>query len=115
MIELESKIIPAKIYNSKFWLSNCDISFLSEKLNISLEESEFKILNKSDYIFDNEGYTCMWLLAESHLAVHSFPNENKSYIELSSCNRDKLEKFNIIMKTNYPELLLTKTIDINVY
>ena len=26
---------------------------------------------------------------ESHFAIHTFPEENKTYIELSSCNEEK--------------------------
>nr|DAO98746.1 MAG TPA: S-adenosylmethionine decarboxylase [Caudoviricetes sp.] len=35
----------------------------------------------------------MWLLTESHFAVHTFPEFGKTYIELSSCNPDFFTKF----------------------
>lgn len=56
-----------------------------------LVESKFKIVNFNEHFFPIEGYTCVWVLAESHLAIHTFPKNNTSYIQISSCNKDKLE------------------------
>ena len=38
-----------------------------------------------EHYFTPYGYTALFLLAESHFALHTFPEENKTYIELSSC------------------------------
>lgn len=51
------------------------------------------MLAVSEHHFSPQGYTCLWLLAESHLALHSFPEEAHTYIELSSCNAGKHRKF----------------------
>jgi S-adenosylmethionine decarboxylase len=58
-----------------------------------LKEAGFTILLFNEHHFPEQGYTCFWLLGESHLAIHTFPESGKSYIELSSCNKEKLEKF----------------------
>lgn len=53
----------------------------------------FTILNFVEHHFQPQGYTALWLLAESHCALHTFPEEERSYIELSSCNGDLYVNF----------------------
>ena len=55
--------------------------------------SGFTILGKLEHFFEPAGYTNLWLLAESHCALHTFPEETKTYIELSSCSIDKFQRF----------------------
>ncbi len=52
-----------------------------------LNESGFKILFFKDYYYQPFGYSAFWLLSESHFAIHTFPEDNKTYIQLSSCNK----------------------------
>lgn len=58
-----------------------------------LEQSTFNVLNYSEHHFEPQGWTALWLLGESHLAIHTFPEHKKSYIELSSCMMDKYVLF----------------------
>jgi len=46
-----------------------------------------------EHNFAPQGYTAIWLLSESHFAIHTFPEEHKTYIELSSCNREMYDRF----------------------
>ena len=48
-------------------------------------DSGFQILDKCEHYFPVQGYTGLWLLSESHFAIHTFPEEDKTYIELTSC------------------------------
>ncbi len=59
----------------------------------------FNILCFTDHHFTPQGYTALWLLTESHFAVHTFPEFGKSYIELSSCNLEFYQKFLELTKT----------------
>ncbi len=83
----------AEIYSTKYWVNTSDKKKLFKNLNKSLENANFKIINFIEHFFENQGYTCLWLISESHLALHTFPEANKSYIELSSCNNNKNEHF----------------------
>lgn len=90
---LSYKPLEAAIFNLKFWIKNIEpqeITTIFEKL---LKETGFGILNFSDHHFPVKGYTALWLLAESHLAIHTFPDNNYTYVELSGCNEDKTEEF----------------------
>ena len=41
--------------------------------------SGFTVLKFVDHAFEPQGYTALWLLAESHCALHTFPEEQKAY------------------------------------
>ena len=55
--------------------------------------SGFTVLKFIDHAFDSQGYTALWLLAESHCALHTFPEEQKAYLEISSCNSEMYVNF----------------------
>lgn len=100
-----NKILAAKIHNLRFWVSECDPIVLQTRFQEYLKEVDFVILNFTDYHFPVQGYTAFWLLAESHLAIHTFPDKGWSYIELSSCNQKK--------STDFQELILESKLQVN--
>ena len=75
----------AKMNNFKTWINTCDERFLEKTFDDILQKSKFSILGRVKHYFEPFGFTCLWLLGESHFAIHTFPEENKTYIELSSC------------------------------
>lgn len=85
----------AVMYNYSNWL-NYDIDKENESID-ELEklvlESGFNIVKKVDYHFPKQGYTALWLLSESHFAVHTFPEECRMYIEMSSCVKEYFDNF----------------------
>lgn len=83
----------AVMYNYNCWIDYVDEKMLGEKLEKMLVESGFNIISKTEHYFPIQGYTCLWLLSESHLAVHSFPEENKIYIEITSCVKKYFDTF----------------------
>lgn len=88
----------AEIFTYKQWISGTNPSKISELFTDLLIKSDFKIINQIEHHFDIQGYTCLWLISESHLAVHTFPEENKTYVELSSCNEAKNETFKKLLE-----------------
>ena len=75
----------AKMNRIAFWIEETK-PFIIKKMFINkLGESGFGILKQTEHYFEPQGYTGLWLLSESHFAVHTFPEENKTYVELSSC------------------------------
>ena len=83
----------AEIYNYRDWLPVTDPDKLVEKLSELLEVSGYTVLNFVEHHFEPEGYTSLWLLSESHLALHTFPEKQKSYLELSGCRKEMNEEF----------------------
>ena len=90
----------AEIFSYKEWISCTDENVLKHTLADILEMAEFEILNFTSHNFTPVGYTAVWLLGESHLAIHTFPEKKKTYLELSSCNASKNEDFKRILKTS---------------
>ena len=89
----------AEIFNFQGWIGETTPTKVKVMMEGMLNASGFTILEKVEHTFKPDGFTAVWILAESHLAVHSFPEENKTYIEISSCNRKKNEAFvNLIDK-----------------
>lgn len=83
----------AKIWNHSEWITETDPSVLKDKFDNIIRLSGFNILCFTDHHFTPQGYTALWLLTESHFAVHTFPEFGKTYIELSSCNPNFYTKF----------------------
>ena len=88
----------ARIDHFSTWIPDADHEKLRTQIHDMLVEAEFTVLNFMQHHFEPEGYTALWLLAESHCALHTFPEENKSYIELSSCNTEMYINFITIFK-----------------
>ena len=88
----------AKIWNHSQWVSETNPETLRKFYGEALKQAGFNVLSCSDHHFETQGYTALWLLSESHFAVHTFPEFGRSYIELSSCNLEYFNKFLNIIK-----------------
>lgn len=83
----------ARIWNNSTWVSETDPAVLKELFDELLRACGFKVLNYTEHHFQPQGFTALWLLAESHFALHTFPEFGRTYIELSSCNPEYFEKY----------------------
>lgn len=83
----------AELYNYKCWVDESDPTMLKSLGERLLHECEFEVLGFMEHHFSPQGYTCIWLLGESHLAIHTYPEHNKAYFELTSCVLSKNELF----------------------
>ena len=75
----------AEMFHFNGWLPYEDEKQFAEFCEQALIDSGFQILDKCEHYFPVQGYTGLWLLSESHFAIHTFPEEDKTYIELTSC------------------------------
>ncbi len=83
----------AQMFNYQNWVEETNPFVLREKYNQQLKDSGFSVLSFMEYHFEPFGYTAIWLLSESHFAIHTFPEESKSYVELSSCIEKQYREF----------------------
>lgn len=83
----------ARMWNKKWWLRETTPDTLKTRLEDMLNFAGFSILKYQDHHFNPQGFTVTWLLGESHLAVHTFPEAERSYVELSSCNWEMYVNF----------------------
>lgn len=87
----------AEIYSFQTWIRGTEPLILKKVYNDILLECEFNIFDFQEHFFNPCGYTAIWLLGESHFAIHTFPEHEKTYLELSSCNKNKYNKFKKIV------------------
>lgn len=83
----------ATIYNYSTWLSITEPKVLDELMVNNLQDAGFVVLSVNQHHFKPHGWTALYLLAESHLAIHTFPEHNTTYIELSSCVKKQFDNF----------------------
>jgi S-adenosylmethionine/arginine decarboxylase-like enzyme len=83
----------AAIWNKRGWVEETDPETLIKHYQWELGKADFDILGFMQYQFEPFGFSALWLLGESHFAVHTFPEENTTYVELSSCIKIKYDTF----------------------
>lgn len=83
----------AEIYNWKKWVDETRPDFLIAKYSADLEKAGFNVCDEVHKFFSPYGFTALFLLSESHFAIHTFPEENKTYLELSSCVKKPFDEF----------------------
>ena len=58
---------------------------ISNHLNQLVRTLSVTPLATVKHVFDNDGYTELILLAESHIAIHTWPESNYFWIEIATC------------------------------
>ncbi len=91
----------ARIENFTSWVDYRAEDILKSGIEDLIQESGFTILNFMEHRFEPQGYTAIWLLAESHCALHTFPEKNQAYVELSSCNIQMYTDFIVFFNRKY--------------
>ena len=85
------------LYKSKHYLLElyrCDYeklndeSFLRCTLNNAAKLANAKVLNIVSNKFEPQGVTAIALLAESHLSIHTWPEENYSAVDIFTCGKN---------------------------
>lgn len=93
----------ARIENYSTWVNFSSNEQLKSELEYLILDAGFTKLNFMEHYFEPQGYTAMWLLAESHCALHTFPEENKAYVEISSCNIQMYTRFVVSFNQHFHE------------
>ena len=75
----------------------CDIKNIkNHKLLNSLEELkemfdyicntyDYNILNRAEHVFTPQGITIIYMLSESHISIHTFPEKNYASMDIYTC------------------------------
>lgn len=83
----------AQMHNFSMWVKETDPTRLKEIYTAKLQAAGFGLLQVVEQHFQPQGYTALFLLSESHFAIHTFPEHGETYIELSSCVKPPFIKF----------------------
>lgn len=89
------------IWNTRGYINETNPYELKRFFDALLKRCEFSVLGYNEHHFKPHGYTGLWLLGESHFAVHTFVETGRTYIELSSCNGAKHAKFDGILNKTF--------------
>ncbi|MER3407232.1 MAG: hypothetical protein C4278_02365 [Patescibacteria group bacterium] len=87
---------------------------LKKKIFYILKNNNVKVLKTAKYIFPNKGSTIIFLLSDSHLALHTWPEKGIVNFDLFLCNyKRKNEKrvkniYNEIKRLLNPEKTVIK-------
>lgn len=82
-----------QMYNYQSWITECDPIILEDYFRVKLNDAGFSVINHISHHFTPQGYTSLFLLGESHFAIHTFPEHQQTYIELSSCVKEPYDNF----------------------
>lgn len=92
-----------RIYNFRAWIAPSEPQQLKDYFTDLLKHAGYGVMNFCEHHFSPQGYTCIWLLSESHLAVHTFPEEGKTYVELSGCSKAMNDRFVERFQEDFPD------------
>jgi S-adenosylmethionine decarboxylase len=80
-----------------------------------LKSVGFNVLDSMEHKFSPQGYTFVILLAESHFAVHTYPEYNTIYFHLYTCgDKDSTVLFSKLKEILNPTKVVMKKNDIQV-
>jgi len=60
---------------------------MTELLDYICKTYDYTILQKSQHIFEPQGFTALYLLSESHISIHTFPEKNYASIDIYTCRQ----------------------------
>lgn len=84
---MEGIHILANLYNCKNKEILLDEGLLENEIKSLIKKSGLGIVGKCFYKFENAGVTGIFLISESHVSVHTWPEKNNSLnLDIFTCN-----------------------------
>jgi S-adenosylmethionine decarboxylase len=70
---------------------------LLELLDNICKDYQYNVIQKSHHIFEPQGFTAIYLLSESHISIHTFPERNYIALDIYTCREylDNVSYLNI--------------------
>jgi S-adenosylmethionine decarboxylase len=62
-----------------------DVDNLKKYMTKGIIDSGATILSSTEKVFDNNGFTILFLLSESHCSIHTYPENNSLFTDLFTC------------------------------
>lgn len=62
-----------------------DVEGIKDHLNVICDTYHFTILNIAQHAFEPQGHTIQYMLSESHISVHTFPERNYLAFDIYTC------------------------------
>ena len=64
---------------------------LEQLLQAIATRAQLQVLETAGYSFEPQGHSLVLILAESHLAIHTWPETKSAYVTLVSCRQLSLD------------------------
>ena len=69
-----------------------NVSQLRDLLDSICQKYNYTILNKMEHVFEPQGCTIIYMLSESHISIHTFPEKAYIAFDLYTCRPDEKEE-----------------------
>ena len=64
-----------------------DLEGLKTVLDYICDKYDFTILNRATHTFSPYGITILYMLSESHISIHTFPENNYMALDIYTCRQ----------------------------
>lgn len=64
-----------------------DMHLVCEFMDHICETYDFTVLQRTTHLFEPQGFSVMYLLAESHFTIHTFPERLYAAVDLYTCRQ----------------------------
>jgi len=62
-----------------------DVDALKKMFDYICEKYDYNILHKVQHCFEPQGITIIYMLSESHISIHTFPEKNYASMDIYTC------------------------------
>lgn len=109
--ETSGRLIMLDLWGCDFETLN-DLVFLSHQAKMAAEKAGMQVLAISMVPFKPQGVSIALILSESHLTIHTSPEQGYAAIDIFTCGRGKPQiAANHLLSVLKPEQILTKGIE----
>ncbi len=78
---------------------NCQRTSLTiEEFESAVKLTGAKVLQSMEHDFKPQGKSILTLLAESHASFHSYPEYNFCYLDIFTCGKMEISKFDLALR-----------------
>lgn len=63
-----------------------DENLINGIANLIIVKFKLKVVNEGRHEFTNNGFTKFWVLSQSHLVIHTWPENSAMHIDLMTCS-----------------------------
>jgi len=86
-------------YSALITIDNLDN--LEKCINTFINRLDLHVVKRVNHLFKPVGETIIYILSESHLAIHTWPEKNMIHIDLVSCSGISKEKFDTSLDQSF--------------
>jgi S-adenosylmethionine decarboxylase proenzyme len=65
-----------------------DAVMLSSHMRRALEAAKATVIDSTFHIFPNGGFTAVFMLAQSHASIHTYPEHGSCFVDFFTCGKD---------------------------